>query len=343
MRAVIHIGTEKTGSSSLQAYLCSGAGELAVAGVHCCTSAGDGNNRALVTAFMDLEESDDYTRLHGLDDTETRAAWRAAYLEAFEAEVAACTADLFVISSEHFHSRLLAPAQVAALAAFLRPLFDDIQVRVYLRRQDELALSFYSQKLRAGFIPPTILPLANVRRSPRTPPPYFDFQALLERWADAFGEAAVYPCLYDRSLLQGGEVVSDFCHFAALPLLDVVLPSPVNTALSAPAQAALLRFNECCGGDRESRERHRPTRNALAAYLQAHGAGRSVLPARAEAEEFYAAFAAGNAAVARRWFGREQLFNEDFSRYPEAPAPVDWERAAALLAGFAAGQSSPAC
>jgi hypothetical protein len=343
VRAVLHIGTEKTGSSSLQAYLSRGAGELARSGVHCCTSAGRGNNRALAAAFMEPGESDDYTRLHGLDDTGARASWRAEFLEAFAAEVASCRADVFVVSSEHFHSRLLEPAQVAGLAAFLDPLFDDIQVRVYLRRQDELALSFYSQKLRAGFIPPTILPIANVRRPRRNPPPYFDFEALLGRWADAFGEAAVHPCLYDRGVLQGGDVVSDFCQFAGLPLLDLALPEPVNTALSAPAQAALLRFNECCAGDRESRDRHRSTRDALAAYLQAHGTGASVLPPRAEAEEFYAAFAAGNAAVARRWFGRDRLFAEDFSRYPETPAPVDWERAAELLAGFAASRVEPAC
>ena len=288
-------------------------------------------------------ESDDYTRLHGLDDAETRAPWRSSFLAAFEEEVRNCEAGVFVISSEHFHSRLLKSSQVASLAAFLGPLFDDIRVRVYLRRQDELALSFYSQKLRAGFIPPTILPLANVRRPRRAPPPYFDFHALLCRWADAFGEHAVHPCLYDRAALHQGDVVSDFCHFAGLPLPDVMPPEPVNTALGAPAQAALLRFNECCAGDRDSRERHRPTRDALAAWLQVHGAGVSVLPRRTEAEEFYAAFAEGNGAVARRWFGRELLFNEDFSRYPEEPDPVDWERAASLLAGFAASVDASTC
>ena len=87
MRAVLHIGTEKTGSSSLQAYLSRGAGELARSGVHCCSSAGHGNNRALAAAFMDPGESDDYTRLHGLDDEAARASWRAAFLEAFAAEV----------------------------------------------------------------------------------------------------------------------------------------------------------------------------------------------------------------------------------------------------------------
>ncbi|MEJ2523509.1 MAG: hypothetical protein P8080_11660, partial [Gammaproteobacteria bacterium] len=69
---------------------------------------------------------------------------------------------------------------------FLQPLFEEVRVRVYLRRQDELALSFYSQKLRAGFIPPSIMPLANLKR-PRQP--YFDFDALLSRWAAVFGEA----------------------------------------------------------------------------------------------------------------------------------------------------------
>jgi len=340
VRAVIHIGTEKTGSSSLQSYLSKTSDELARRGIHCCTSAGAGNNRALVAAFMGAGESDDYTRLHGLDDPGARKAWRERFIESFLAEVAACSGHTFVISSEHFHSRLVDGDSIVSLAAFLRPLFDDIQLRVYLRRQDELALSFYSQKLRAGFVPPSIMPLANLKR-PRQP--YFDFEDLLSRWATAFGAEALHPALYDRKRLQGGDVVCDFCDFAGLPLIDVALPEPVNTSLSAPAQAALLRFNECCAGDRESRDRHRSTRDALAAWLQAHGAGASVLPRRAEAEAFYGAFADGNAAVARRWFGRERLFSEDFTRYPEAPEPVDWERAASLLAGFAASRGAGTC
>lgn len=339
MRAILHIGTEKTGSSSLQAWLSAAASDLRQRRVHCCVSGGRGNNRALAAAFMAEDESDDFLRMHALVEPAARAAWRAEFLERLRKEVASCGAETFIISSEHFHSRLLDPLQVQALADFLRPLFTEIEVRVYLRRQDELALSFYSQKLRAGFIPPTILPLANIRRPRSTPPPFFDFDALLTRWASAFGAAAVKPALYDRDALRGGDVVSDFRHYARLPQLPVSLPAPVNTALPAPAQAALLRFNESCAGDRESRDRHRPLREALVAFLQARATGASLLPTRAEAREFYDAFAPGNARVARQWFGRERLFDESFERYPSEPEAVDWEQAATLLAGFAASRT----
>lgn len=351
MRLILHIGTEKTGSTAIQAQLLADRGALAGRGIQLCSTAGEGNHRALVAAFMPEDCQDDFLRNHNLVDTAARDAWRADFLQAFSAEVQAAkaVADVFVVSSEHFHSRLLQPDSVARLADFLHPLFSEVSVVCYLRRQDEMALSFYSEKLRAGFIPPEILPLRNVRRRAGSLPPFFDFESLLQRWERAFGARCISPRLYPSGSLAGDDVVQDFFQTVGLGTLACRPPEIVNPALSQAAQAALKLYNEGCGGQEEAaRDRHRHYRQRLVDYLHSLPAkDRGQLPARDDARTFYQAFSASNARVATHWFGRTALFNEDFSVYPQEPQAVDWVSAARLLADFVAWQGEveapPAC
>lgn len=342
MRLILHIGTEKTGSTAIQQHLLANRAVMAEGGAHLCESAGQGNHRALVAAFMPDDFHDDFLRARKLVDRDVRDVWRERLLEAFaaEAEAARARADVFVVSSEHFHSRLLEPASVARLAAFLHPLFTEVSVLCYLRRQDEMALSFYSEKLRAGFVPPEILPLRNVRRRQGSLPPYFDFEALLDRWSDAFGPSSVAPRLYQADSLVAGDVVLDFFRVAGLGTPDARMPEAANPALCLAAQAALRRYNEMCGGqDVAARDHHRRNRQALVRYLHTQpGGDRGQLPLREEARAFYTAFAAANSRVAARWFERDRLFHENFSVYPETPQSVDWEAVAALFAGFLASK-----
>lgn len=343
MRLVLHIGTEKTGSTAIQQHLGLNAEQLAEVGIARCDTGGSGNQRALASAFMDDDRADEYLRLHGYVDPGARAEWRDALLASLAAEVAAAReyADVFVISSEHFHSRLLSQASVSRLAAAITGEFTGCRVIAYLRRQDEMALSFYSQKLRAGYVPPTILPMAGV--AGKTLPPYFDFESLLRRWAVAFGDDTVEPVVYPGGNAPSGDVVDDF--FARLGVAFALerAPGAINPALSVAAQDALLAFNGQAGRDAADREFHRVTRRKLLAYLERHGVGAGRLPLRDEALAFYAAFRASNQRVAERWFDGGAMFSEDFSAYPEQAQPADWETVATLFAGFAASQSAAEC
>ncbi|MEQ8517032.1 MAG: hypothetical protein RIC38_15655 [Chromatocurvus sp.] len=346
MRLILHIGTEKTGSTAIQHHLLANRHALARRGVRLPESPRQGNQRDLVAAFMPGDFHDDFLRTRDLVDADVRDAWRTEFLEAFAAEIEAAKADadVFVVSSEHFHSRLLQPDSVAQLATFLDPLFNDISVICYLRRQDEMALSFYSEKLRAGFIPPEILPLCNIRRLQGDLPPYFDFEALLERWGEAFGRGRMAPRLYEADSLANADVVEDFFQQADLGSPETRLPEAANPSLSHAAQATLRRYNTLCGGHHvAARDRHRRNRQALVDYLRTQGGeDRGELPTRETARAFYTAFSTSNHRVATRWFARDRLFQENFSVYPEESGVTDWESVASLLAGFLAEQGDRA-
>ena len=78
----------------------------------------------------------------------TSVAMRARLRAAAAAELSGGATAIFC--SEHCHSRLTSPSEVDTLRDFLGGFFDDVRVGVYLRRQDQVALSLYSTRLKSG-------------------------------------------------------------------------------------------------------------------------------------------------------------------------------------------------
>jgi hypothetical protein len=336
MHCILHIGTEKTGSTAIQHFLHSNWHKLKQGGAHVCTSTGKPNNRSLPAAFMSDDKCDDFLRSHNLEDVGSRRTWKKKLQKGLIREISGAKKDsqVFVISSEHFHSRLTSPEEVANFHEFLAPLFDRITIICYLRRQDHLAMSRYSEAMRAGYVHKS--PFAEfTKNSHKRLPPYFDFSALLDRWANAFGEENVQPQVYSKEELLDGNVIHDFLHIANLQLDD---PNEANTdkanmSLSAEAQAVLLGVNRKIG-ESDAREASMRLRGKLVRYLQKNAPGASRRPTAEEAEKFYKVFEVSNDLVAQRWFHKEHLFDADFSEYPDTAPVISGERTAELLAGF---------
>ena len=313
MRCILHIGTEKTGSTSLQTALSVNREHLSERGIFYSKAAGRLNSRALAAAFCQYSSDDYLTRL-GIQDTTQHISWRNNLLDNIREEVVTAQTghDTFLLSSEHFSSRLVSEEQIASLKSFLLTLFADFDVACYLRRQDRMAVSRHNEVLRAGFSEP-ILP--NVLASDSLPL-LFDFEALLRRWSKLAGQSALKPRIYDKKALVDGDVVDDF----SKTFLHTRLPErplgQANVALSKPAQDALHMFNTAMGP--RTRQALSQARRKLSQYLEIHAPGQGRQPTSDEAREFYTLFKQGNDLIARTYFKEEILFPEDFdSEYPK--------------------------
>jgi hypothetical protein len=336
MHCIVHIGTEKTGSTAIQHFLHSNWHKLKQRGAHVCTSVGKPNNRSLPAAFMSEDKCDDFLRRHKLQDVGDRRAWTKELKNGLVMEISQARKDsqVFVISSEHFHSRLTSSAEVSSFHEFLAPLFDRVTVICYLRRQDHLAMSRYSEAMRAGHVHKS--PLPELAKNPHKQlPPYFDFAALLDRWAGFFGEENIQPQIYSKEELLEGNVIHDFLKVTGLQLDDPNEPNAdkANMSLSVEAQSVLLGVNRKIN-ESGARETSMRLRGKLVRYLQANAPGASRRSTSAEAEQFYSLFELSNNLVAKRWFNKDRLFEADFSDYPDFAPVVSGERAAELLAGF---------
>ena len=329
MKCVLHIGTEKTGSTALQSFLNDHREQLSRRGIHFCASMGQRNNRLLAQAMMRAWRSDDFFQQRGMTDVRARKAWRRSVMASFRQEVASVSAHhhTFLISSEHFHSRLAARGEISMLVKCLKSLFDELEVVCYLRRQDRMAISLYSTVLKAGHAVSTMLPMDD--SLPRTRY-YFDYEKLLNRWADAAGNAAIQPRIYDEAEKLHGGVVQDF-----LDHIEATLDAPekrerrVNRSLSAEAQAVLAWANS--GLDAREPSEARELRRELIRRLLQLAPGKPALPPRGEVLEFMRYYDDSNRRCAQRWFGRESLFDGDYAEYPDDGYSGDADRIAELI------------
>jgi hypothetical protein len=136
-RAILHIGTEKTGTTAIQGVLARSRAALLERGFAYPKSTGQGNHVQL--AFYAAEG-----RIARIAHLYERGGVSSAcvvetYPAELEAEVAALPGSVHTLlfSTEHCHSRLHDEG-VGRLKALLDRFCDDYRTVVYLRRQDEL-------------------------------------------------------------------------------------------------------------------------------------------------------------------------------------------------------------
>lgn len=327
---VLHIGTEKTATKTLQHTLYQHRIWLQSQGVYYLTTSGRIEARSLAAAVLCDDVPDDYLAQQGIHDAQARGVFRREVTRWVRDTLAGLPAAVHtvVISSEHFHSRLRRPVQLQRLREMLGVGGPDFRVVAYLRRQVDLLASYYSTELKNGGTR-SLQEAAQALCRPQNP--YYHYADLLERWAEAFGSDAISPACFTAREWHGGELVQDFLVRSGLtarvPGLALT-PAPVHNESLMPAGQALLLVLNCAiagaGYEGSAAREWQPLRERLAGPLAGKGA---TLP-REQAVAYQAAFDAGNLAVCRRWFGeREWLFE---------PLPVDYGRPAARATLLAA-------
>ena len=321
-RAILHIGTEKTGSTSIQQFLFANRERLDRDGRLFPASAGYLSNHKLVVWAKERPEDDIVAMATGDSGAESLADWKDGFVVDHCNEVLPWLAArrrgaTVIYSSEHLQSRLVAASEIRRVGRLLRPMYDRIEVVVYLRRQDRYAMSAHGTSVRAGELRP--FDFSTVHGGG----PYYDYLALLQKWAAVFGDEAMTVRVFEPARLVGGDVVADFVELAGLgtrwPRSPYALPESENGALSLSAEAALRTFNALDPGDpRHGGEDPAALRRYLVAALQGHEDGLArPKPSRAAALEFYEPFREPNAELARRWLGGRG-FDERFDDYPES-------------------------
>ncbi len=309
LHVVLHIGTEKTGTTTLQSVLAAHRERLHTCGIGYLTTPGRVDARGLAAAALEDRIPDDYLYHLGRDAPAERAAFRTEAVDALRADVAALPADIHtvVLSSEHFHSRLRRPSEVAWLGAVLGEWAASVRVVAYLRRQVDVMASFYSTELKNGGRR-TLAQAAEKLCHPGNH--YFDYHRMLGLWAEHFGAEAITPRVMAPGELQGDRLVEDF--LGVLGVADLHLPDPdrgwLNESVTPLGQGLLRGINTELARRGAEDPVAASLRELRQEVLQAFRGKGATLPLK-EARRLQAAFDEANAAVCARWFpGRERLF-----------------------------------
>jgi len=326
--AILQIGTEKTGSTTLQTFLAANRVRLAERGYRYPRFCGEFNHTGLAAYAMDADREEPLRHPFGGHGPETVRGMRES-LHA-KAELELSDGMNAILCNEHCHSRLVSRTEVERLRDFLGGFFDEIRISVYLRRQDQMALSLYSTVLKSGGTPETLLP------RPSADDPYYNYDRFLSLWEEVFGPENVKVRLFERAALTGGSIVQDFLTAWSLgSATDYVAVADQNGSIAAEAQDFLRAINPHLSLPGKAPDDR--LRGPVITALERLFPGRGPRPARDCARAFYDVFRASNAAVAERHFpGRNTLFDENFDVYPEhadhgPSGPDDFARVAAAL------------
>ncbi len=210
MRIVLHIGLEKTGTTSIQAHCQRHAQALRAQGILYPSDLGPGNHVDLATAFAAFELTGDMRLRAGVGTEAELASFGAQVVARLKRQVARARPRCLLLSNEHLSSRCYG-AEIGRLRDMLAGFSDDVRVLVYLRRQDRAVLSLYSSYLKGQ----GTRDLAHMAAGT----PWLDYRALLARWADAFGRDRL---VVRRFPPPRGSLIEDFSAAAGLPPLPEV-------------------------------------------------------------------------------------------------------------------------
>jgi hypothetical protein len=332
-QCILHIGTEKTGTTSLQNFLGANRAALLRAGVFVPASLSPydlvANHERLTTfALADEKLNDDLRVAAKIGSVAEVAAHRAGIAQALRDEIARLPADrpieerTLLLSNEHCQSRLVEVAEVARLKTFLAEFVREVKVVVYLRPQHELAVSLYDQALKSGYADISVLPDFSGRTPRWVSRAYFDYGDLMERWAQVFGKDNVDLRIYSKTAMVNGSVIDDFVAKLGLDADSLVYDKNSNVSMSADRQLAMNAVN------RLARARNQPLsaelRSSLIDQFQQISRGPGRRPTRQEAEAFYLSFALSNEKVRATFMPeRDSLFEPDFSAYPDSAEPAN--------------------
>jgi len=219
MKLYLHIGTMKTGSTTLQRTLLENLHPLSRQGVALPTLLGERVTPRLFCHAAGNPRVVEYHRQTGahLPQDVTIPSLEEAKDDLLRA-FGKIREDVCVLSWEGFPVFFPETEDVQRLADMLKAVCDEIEIIVYLRRQDALWASLYGELLFQGrlddktdyrFSYDSVEGLFGFGETGSNLD-LFDYERMLQPWAEVFGVENVSVRPFEREQLTDGDVVRDF-------------------------------------------------------------------------------------------------------------------------------------
>jgi hypothetical protein len=216
MRIYLHIGLEKTGSSSLQSFFSSNEALLKNNNILYPSTLGD-QGHVKITAFALRPGGDDILHaLQGIKDASSLKDFRISVSKNLSDEIEMRSPTTLILSNEHCSSRLVTHTEIEAVQTLLSKLSSDIKIVIYLRRQDEFLVSSYSTAIKSGHAYRINNP-SQAEMAVR-----YDYYNIIEKWSSVFGKENIIARVYEKK--SSYNVIEDFME----NILKISVPLEVN-------------------------------------------------------------------------------------------------------------------
>lgn len=245
MKCYLHIGTEKTATTTIQDFFNLNRMKLLENGYIYTQSAGRANNRKLSAAAYNLDRRDDFTMNHGLNSNDKLNVFQVNQIAGLKDEVESIQRDYpqaksIIFSSEHIQSRLTDVREIERLKDILIHLgVVEIKIIIYLRRPADIANSLYSTSIKSG---------STAINPPKPSSPYWNnlcnHKRTIEKFSLVFGESAIVPRIFDKREFFNGSVIDDILSVIGIRNDGYDLPKNANESLSLIGINLLRRINK---------------------------------------------------------------------------------------------------
>jgi len=218
--AYIHIGLEKTGTTTLQEYFHINRDQLAQDKINYLKSPGHRNHTDLAAYAYDKTLGDLIVQ-KGLDTEESKKAFRDAFIQRFNTEINSVPKNNhLLVSSEHLSSRVFSKNEIRKLIRLFSNHGYQVKVIVYLRRQDQYLLSTYSTWLKCGATAELNKKAYKRKR--------YDYLTLLEMWEEVVGRENIIAKIFERRRMHNNDLIEDFMQILNTKTTADYSPVPSN-------------------------------------------------------------------------------------------------------------------
>ena len=241
MKAIIHIGTQKTGTTTIQSFLDLNRAALSSQGIRYepFTPRNIAQMELGLAAIVRAGETLEVMGKRRAIGVKGRDSQRA-FVDRLEARlrtgVAQWPEHSFVASSEQIHAWCYSPARVAALHDFLTGIFDSVRYVVYYRRQEDFMLSTYSETIRRG-------EMQTLDEHIDTMIDKMNFNRRVRMWTDVVGAGNLTVRLFDPALMPNRDLLDDFCAQTGIDRGPLQTPPRKNESLSVEEIALYRHLN----------------------------------------------------------------------------------------------------
>jgi hypothetical protein len=319
-RAFIHIGTPKTGTTSIQAFFAGNRNALMQKGIYYPEVFAKGSGRAaanhikLAASCADYKRSKELCSSLGIDTEESWVTFHSKLSTLFDDELRALKniPETLICSNEHLSVQVFEVEEMTRLKTLFSEWCEDIYIVVYLREQVDVTISSYIQKLKGGYSKDLVL--ADL------PSRWKDYENLVNEWSNVFGRDRVIPRLFARDKLDNGDLISDFSNVVGLSaeaLQHLDFPAPSNESISAEQCKVLLEFNRFVRNSSFSKNEVTSMRKCLVDHFRSTKSGSKLKVDNKEIKDFRKKYLESNRRLASRYFpDEENLFsNVDSSEF----------------------------
>jgi len=313
----IHIGTIKTGTTSLQHFFHLNRNLLAEKHQLYYPKTPGFKNHTKLPLYAFDENVKELRIRHGLDSSEALQRFRKQFKIKFSDEIKPHLAHSksILVSSEHLSSRAVKKSEIEQLMSLFEDFDVNFKIIVYLRRQDKMMLSTYSTWVKAG------------GRWKLNPNAYknrrYNHLEMLNLWSSVIGKGNIIVKVFEKQKMKGGDLFQDFCQVLSIPsLVDLQIPENdnLNSSLDEEQIQFLTLFNKFVPVIADGKPN--TLRGDIVKHLESYSSENKLDISIMEKQKIYSYFEKDNNKIAEQYLGSEMTLFDPIPDSQEETKPI---------------------